>query len=97
VNTPWQPTNPWHLDAAFAVCCAFGWRWVDIWLLQVFESVADLATFEIAKALGSHFGSSEVSRIRWWRIYSQDPSLYREAAARCWERRADIAKHLATT
>jgi hypothetical protein len=61
------------------------------------EAVADLATFEIAKALGSHFSTSEARRIRWWRIYSLDPSLYREAAARCWERRGEILKRHATT
>ena len=65
--------------------------------LLLVEAVADEATFQIARALGSHFGSSDASRIRWWRIYSQDPSLYREAAARCWERRGEILKRHANT
>lgn len=62
--------------------------------LLLVEAVADEATFQIARALGSHFGSSDASRIRWWRIYSQDPSLYREAAARCWARRGEIQEKL---
>ena len=56
-------------------------------MLLLAEAVCDEATFQIARELGSHFGASDASRNRWWRIYSQDPSLYREAAARCWARR----------
>lgn len=61
-------------------------------MLLLAEAVCDEAAFQIAIELGSHFGTSDASRIRWWRIYSQDPSLYREAAARCWERRGEILK-----
>jgi hypothetical protein len=57
------------------------------------EGLADEATFLIARALNKSRADSRAARIRWWRVYSAFPRLYREAAARCWERRDFIREY----
>jgi len=50
------------------------------------EPLADEATFLIARTLNRSRADSQRARQRWWRVYSAFPGLYRDAAARCWQR-----------
>ena len=52
------------------------------------ESLADEATFQIARTLNRSRADSEAARRRWWRVYSASPGLYRDAARRIVEARS---------
>src|SRR5271163_1092735 len=64
-------------------------------LAPLAEAVADEATFLIARTLNKSRADSEAARRRWWRVYSAFPELYRDAAARCWQRRIVEARKVA--
>jgi hypothetical protein len=81
---PWLPTALAQ-DAAFALVEGFGWAWVERWGVQVYQSIADEATFQIARTLNRSRADSYAARQRWWRVYAAYPQVYRDAASRVWQ------------
>lgn len=47
-------------------------------------SIADEATFQIARTLNRSRVDSYPARQRWWRVYAAFPQLYRDAALKVW-------------
>jgi hypothetical protein len=81
----WDSSNVAEHCAAFALCTAFGWPFTERWGNQVYQSIADEATFQIARTLNRSRADSYAARQRWWRVYAAYPQNYRDAASRVWQ------------